>query len=180
MKKALVILAFISGLISACQKNDSNSNTPVVAAPAAHQYGYNNGVCYDYTVNANVDASNCANIYNNNNNGFYWNGGNCIASNTGQVVASSYCQNINNYNNPYGGGYWGYTTGSWSNGNCVNQAGQVINQYYCYSQTYTGQCQGLYYELKNYGFYISYQCWGNLCKGKTLIEYNTGRQVTCQ
>lgn len=178
MKKAFVFLAFISGLISACQKSDSNSNTPAVATPAVHQYGYNNGVCYDYTANVNVDASLCANMQNNNS-GFYWSGSNCIASNTGQPVASSYCQNINNYNNPYGG-YWGYTTGNWSNGNCVNQAGQIINQYYCFNQNYTGQCQGLYYELKNYGFYISYQCWGSLCRGKTLIEYNTGRQVTCQ
>lgn len=185
MKKALVILTLVSSMMIACQKNDSNSNTPVTAAPAVHQYGYNNGVCYDYTANVNVDASLCnGSVYNNGNTGFYWSGTNCMASNTGQVVNQSYCQNINN--NPYGNwgnGYWGngyYGNGTWSNGNCINSAGQIMNQAYCYNTTYTGQCQGLYYDMKGYGFYITYQCWGNLCRGKTLYEYNSGRQVTCQ
>lgn len=176
MKNTLLILILISGLVISCQKNDSNSNTPAPVVVTAHQYGYNNGVCYDYTANVNADPSLCSQQYNNTNNGYYWNGVNCMSSYNGQIVTSNFCNNnyYNNFNN----------NTRWVNGQCVNNAGQVVNQYYCASQAYTGQCQGLYISYKEVGsyfqYYRTYQCWGSNCRGKTLTEYSTGREVLCQ
>lgn len=163
MKKLVLCLILISGITISCQKSDSNSNTPAPVVVAPHQYNYNNGVCYDYTMNVNADPSFCpqpnpaTNAMNNPN---YYNNG------------------MYNPNGMYNSFY--NSNGRWLNGNCVNTAGQTIDQYYCLSQTYPGQCQGLYIQYYEYGLYTTYQCVAALCKGKTLIEYATGKQVVCQ
>ncbi|MCB0367981.1 MAG: hypothetical protein KDD45_00730 [Bdellovibrionales bacterium] len=179
MKKTLLSLILVSGLVISCQKSDSNSNTPVVTTP--HTYGYNNGTCYDYTANIAVDISICnqQGVYNNNS-GYYMNGNNCVSSVNGQVVPPQLCNNnyYNSYNSYNNTGHFD------ANHNCVNNAGQIINQIYCMNQAYAGQCQGLYiyYYDDNpmFPIYKVYNCWGSNCSGKTLYEYYSRKQVTCQ
>lgn len=164
MKKTFLALVLVSSLVISCQKNNDNNSTPApapapVPVPAQpHQYGFNNGTCFDFTTNTPVDPSLCNNLpnngYNNNNGGFYGGG-------------------------YYGNGYYGNTNVRWLNGNCVNAAGQTISQLYCYNLTYSGQCNGIYVRYSA-GYFEYFRCWGTLCKGQTLMEYSSGKQITCQ
>ncbi|NUM57466.1 MAG: hypothetical protein HUU56_02480 [Bdellovibrionaceae bacterium] len=183
--KFLFLVILTSVFFISCQNKSSNNPTPTpVVTPqvvTTGQFGYNNGACYDYTRNIQVDYTLCNGTVSNFNNGYSWNGYNCVLTSTQKVVDSTYCNiTANAWNNQFGA-----TSGRWVNGNCLNTAGQTINQLYCLDQTYVGQCQGLYYQVLNksssyYQFYRYYDCVGSNCRGKTLIDSTTNREVTCQ
>lgn len=73
----------------------------------------------------------------------------------------------------------------WNNGYCYSSTGQIVTSSYCSGATSTtttattGVCNGYY--LYNYNGYQQFvMCYGTNCRGYTLTEYMTGRQITCQ
>lgn len=70
----------------------------------------------------------------------------------------------------------------WSNGSCYSVNGQIVNANLCSMNTSTtaaSQCYGSYI-YSNYGQMQMVTCAGVNCRGYTLIEAASGRQVSCQ
>lgn len=159
MMKRIVTFVGILILAVACGKSNDDSNNS-----SNHTYGMVSGMCYDYTSQVYVATTNCA-----NNTSYYWNSGTCISAATGQAVNSAYCSTSNSNN--------GYVL---SNGICYSSLnGQQVPVSYCSATSSTAQCYGSYIYNSN-GYMQPVQCQGANCRGYTLIEAATGRQVLCQ
>jgi hypothetical protein len=159
MMKRIVTFVGILILAVACGKSNDDSNNS-----SNHTYGMVNGMCYDYTSQVYTTTASCA-----NNTSYYWSSGSCISAATGQAVNSAYCSTSTANN--------GYVL---SNGICYSTInGQQAPVSYCSATSGTGQCYGTYYYNNNGNMQMG-QCQGANCRGMTLIEATTGRQVLCQ
>gem|GEM_PF-1783148 len=159
------------------------------SAPAASPYTWSNGVCMGPGgVQANPQLCQTA------NNGYTWNGTQCMGP--GNVPAApQFCQNQQQCN-PVGyqnGGYQnnGYQNGGYQNGYNSGYPNGYNNGYnngygsqlpsnntYCPPTAGGGQYQQCYGQ-----YYFSSQmiyCSGQNCRGYTMTEATSGRQVVCQ
>ena len=187
-----LVLGTIAAFLVACDKKSDSSPTPVPAVPAV-AYRWDGVTCRD--VNGSPVAQNLCNtatttglyrmvgtqcLDNNNNpvamtlcqtngvNGNYrWNGYQCVDYN-GLAVAQQLCQSS------LANGY------QILNGSCYTNQGSWVTYSYCtgVSGYVAGQCNGTY-VMYHTGFFQTIECQGTNCKGLTLQEYYSGRQVVC-
>jgi hypothetical protein len=193
-KLAQIAVGVLIALTVACDKKGSD---PAPAPAPAPVYHYVNGACHDVN-NQPVAANLCANLPINGN--YRWNGTTCTDANN-VPVAASLCQ-VGNANGNY---RWnGVTCTDLNNqpvspalcspmglneqfriidGNCIHMMTyQWVNYSYCSGVTgyNANQCNGMYMKFYGSGAWATIQCFGSFCRGQTLTEVSTGRQVTCQ
>lgn len=141
------------------------------SAPAAPAYTWSNGVCIG-PGGVQVNPQLCQ----TSNNGYTWNGFQCMGP--GNVPAApQYCQNQQQCN-PVG-----YQNGGYPNGYGSGYPNGYGSQYpnnnnYCPPTNNGGQYQQCYGQYYFSGQIIS--CRGQDCRGYTMTEVTSGRQVLCQ
>jgi hypothetical protein len=164
----LLPLAVLILALTACGQRDNNSqnqnpnafmNPMMGQGFGTGQYQFMNGQCYQAGTGQVVPQQFCMNggMMNggmmNGGMQFQFVNGQCVYTMTGQPVALSYCS--------AGGGFMNGGVG----GGFPQQGAQ--------------QCVGVYIYNAN-GQSQAVQCNGPDCRGYTLTEQATGRQVACQ
>jgi hypothetical protein len=99
---------------------------------------------------------------------YTWSNGVCY-TNTGVVVANTYCTSSTSTYTVY-------------NGFCYTSTGQNVAMSYCttaVTPTTGGSCVGNYYYLNN-GTYQLVYCNGADCRGYSLVSATTNQTVMCQ
>jgi hypothetical protein len=160
MKKLIIlVIGAVTLALSACNNNKSDNND----VNAATRYSYINGGCWDSTVNQFTQATFCTQSQ------YVWGAnGTCYQAATNQPVQPALCSTVNN-------GYY------MSNGICYNPQAQPVTTTLCSNNgSVVGQCVGPYIYTDASGNRMPTTCAGANCRGYTLIEQATGRQVSCQ
>ncbi len=101
--------------------------------------------------------------------------GYCYDYTASAYVATTYCSTSTTTSTGY------YS----SNGYCYSSYNnQLVNNAYCSSTTGTSTattCNGYYYYIQGqYAQVVYCNSYNNYCSGYTMVEYSTGKQVTCQ